>query len=68
MNKEMNKGDTVFIGEDKYICIGEHPVHGAMGLLLASLIECQEIAQPEDIVPADECEFRWIDGAWYWIS
>lgn len=63
----MKTGDTVFINEDEYICIGEHPTHGAMGLLLASLIEYQEIALPEDIVPADECEFVWRESAWYWV-
>ena len=63
----MEKGDRVFIGKEEYICIGEHPTHGAMGLLPIDLIECETIALPEDIVAADECEFVWRDGAWYWI-
>ena len=63
----MKKNDAVFIGKVKYICIGEHPVHGAMGLLPIELVELAELAQPENIVPADECEFKWRDGAWHWI-
>ena len=63
----MKQGDTVFIGKDKYICTGDHPTHGAMGLIPIDLAELVEIALPEDIVPVDECEFNWRNDAWYWL-
>ena len=63
----MKNGDRVFIADDEYICIGDHPTHGAMGLIPIELAELADLALPEDIVPADECEFKWREGAWHWL-
>ena len=64
----MKIGDLVYIGEKKFICIGDHPTQGGMGLIEIELYPLLDLALPEDITAADECEFRW-DGdkkCWQW--
>ena len=64
----MKKGDRVLIPSGEFVCIGIHPDGDSMALIEKSLVDLAEIAEPNDLTKADECEFRWDEerSAWVW--